>query len=244
MEHHLFLTDAWNIGIKLGIFGVISMLFFRFDDQKAQIIIKVQAIIYKKLLLASFILLYISISIHPPIAYDWIMTNHMVQMSLFLFIFPVCCLHLFLHQKTERDVTYRLYGLLITFTLLFTIYHIPNSFQFILHYPYLHDSFLFTLFVLSLFIWQSIYQCKSSPFHFLMISGWLLFPACLLLLISPVINENVYLSSIHLSSSLCIPIENSSIAEILNPYDQVIAGFTMLFFHKISIRLGYRLLQL
>ncbi|WP_243289961.1 hypothetical protein [Bacillus sp. FJAT-47783] len=244
MENHLFLTDAWNSGIKVGIFAVFSMLFFRLNDRKAQKIMKEEEIFYKKLLLTSFMLLYISFSIQPTIAYEWIMTNHMLKMSLFLFIFPVFCLFFSLSQKTEQRLTYRLYLLIFTFAFLFTMYHVPIMLEYILQFPYLHDSFLFTLFVLSLFIWQSIYRCKSSPFHLLIISGWLLFPACLWLMLSPIINENGHLSSIHLSSLLCIPVENNNLTGMSNPYDQVIAGFAMLFLHKISIRFGYRLFQL
>lgn len=210
---------------------------------------------YKQIMLflVGWWLLYLIIG-SPLLAISYLSFSfHMIQMSLLYFIIPPLILlgiprdmykrlvnHRFIRPLTIRLISPK--AALIIFSILFFMYHLPFVLTIITQQALFQQSFLTLLFFLSFFMWWPISspdpkaRLKSQARKkFVFQSGMYIMPACLMFIVSALLEgaSNPFLGE--MTAHLCLP-QDSSI-EVLPPpfntkYDQILAGCFMMGLHK------------
>lgn len=167
---------------------------------------------------------------------------HMIQMSILYFIVPPLLLF-GIPIKFKVKVLSHL--ALILFAIMFFLYHLPFVLQTLYRFSYLHIGYTVLLFILAILMWWPIVKMNDKRFAFL--SGLLLTPACLLLIINGMMGgiTNPFLQGLTLS--LCLP-EHINLADLLpfqiNPrLDQIAGGIVMMALHKFGLMLISHLSQ-
>lgn len=188
---------------------------------------------------------------------------HMIQMSILYFIIPPLILFgipaRMLNQVFAMSKLKRL-GLLLSpkrslhvFAVLFLIYHLPFVLNILSQYAYLQNGYLLLLFILSFGMWwpfaapdvkQRFERKRMKRYAFR--SGLMLMPACMLFIITALIDSgnNPFLSQI--TAELCMPASQTGSFNLLPPpfntkYDQLMAGIFMLGLHKVGLVLTFKL---
>ena len=189
---------------------------------------------------------------------------HMIQMSLLYFIIPPLLLlgipeWMFMHISKHLNLRkYRFIQFispkiaLYTFSVLFLMYHLPITLQFLSKYAALQTSYTSILFILSFYMWWPIVAPNTKqPLHadhkkrYAFISGLLITPACILFILTALLDgaNNPFIEQ--LTVHLCIPAESSTF-NILPPpfntkYDQLMAGISMMGLHKFGLVIAFKL---
>lgn len=148
-------------------------------------------------------------------------------------------------------------GSLITFHLLFIIYHIPSVFDYVRIDIFLHNFYIFAMFIVALLFWSAIFppvkelnQLTNRSRRSFYIGFVLLFlPLVVVLSLSKDIFYSIYTDIDLIKSSLavCLPtgidvsILEDDIIEALLPFppqrEQVIGGFILLITQVVSLSL-------
>lgn len=188
---------------------------------------------------------------------------HMIQMSILFFIIPPVILlgipvpmfqriwGMSIIKKTSKLFLTPMVAL-ITFSILFLIYHLPILLKILSQSPIFHNGYILLLFLLSFSMWWPIAapdpkQRFSGEMkkRYAFLSGLIIMPACLLFIITAMMNEmnNPFLSQ--MSVALCLPSDFPSLnllPSIFNSrIDQLMAGILMLGMHKLALMMTYRL---
>lgn len=164
----------------------------------------------------------------------WFMTNHMLQLSILLFIFPL----IFLSKIELRFIktrTIQVYVIFFIFSLLFTIYHFPVTLRFFQSHPSTHDYFIFFLLSLSFYVWIKFMTYQNRSIRSAHRLSLLLLPACMFLLIEPMISTQDSWFSLHASGEICF---SPALDGMMNKYDSFFAGLVMFICHKFSLHFG------
>jgi cytochrome c oxidase assembly factor CtaG len=189
---------------------------------------------------------------------------HMLQMSILYFIIPPLFLlgipDSFLQQVRQLSIFARVskfflppIAALYAFGAMFLMYHFPVVLTTLSQNSFVHNGYLFVLFVLSFRMWGPIaspdskkYGSKAQNKRYLFLSGLVLMPACLLFILTAFIGgmNNPLLTQ--LTANLCIsPSQLSSLNILPSPFntrlDQLFAGILMLGMHKFGLTLTVRL---
>jgi len=181
---------------------------------------------------------------------------HMIQMSIVFFIIPPLILFGIPYQlyskpirslviKRLRSILPESKTALLIFAILFLLYHIPYLLQIITKYELFQKTYVIILFLLAFRMWWPV--ATSDPEQrligekrkkYLLESSWYITPACLMFIISALIDgmNNPFLGQA--ATHLCLP-PDSTIQVLPSPfntrYDQMIAGIAMMGLHKFSL---------
>ena len=175
---------------------------------------------------------------------------HMIQMSVLLFFVPPILLlgipTQVMKQVQEISIFKRVPFLfspmvaLITFAVLFLLYHMPIVLSVFTRYPVFHNGYTALLLVLSFIMWWPITRKNSKGVKYkdkkyLLLSGLFIMPACFFFILNCLFGEmsNSLLGEV--SSNLCVPVVFISYTPINARIDQLSAGFLMLGMHKTGI---------
>ncbi|MDQ0216058.1 putative membrane protein [Oikeobacillus pervagus] len=211
------------------------------------------------LFIVSLILFYFSIE--SPISHVS-MSTHMVQMSILYFMVPPILLlgipsqiFRFLHRhswtKTMKPFIISPNHALISFAILFFLYHIPSVLTWLLQHSFLLKGYSIILLLLAFPMWWPIVApmdilCAKNKLkmkRYATLSGIYLMPACLFFILSGVIDLNSH--PFLMDPSLCLTNPSGAIGFFLSPIgmriDQVIAGLLMMGIHKIGMIIAFRL---
>lgn len=244
----------WNTPLLIGLLGlafIYLMTVYRLSKLK----------FYNKqplFFLLSVFLLYLILGSPFAVISHLSFSLHMIGMSILYFIIPPLFL-LGIPQTTLRKSTTipflcrlckwsipsRL--ALIVFAGLFFIYHLPFVYNLLSQHSFLHNGYSVLLLLLALSMWWPIVtpdsnkQLKDRKLkQYVTLSGLLLMPACLILIVSALIDgsNNPFLAQI--TAQLCLPTDTTISLNILPPpfntkYDQATAGFVMLGIHKLAL---------
>lgn len=213
------------------------------------------------LLLIGLVFLYLNIGSPLSTISHLSFSFHMVQMSILFFIIPPLIL-----LGIPIPMFKRIWGIsvikklsklffppmaaLITFSLLFLIYHLPIILKVLSQSLFIHNGYLFLLFLMSFSMWwpfaapdpkQCYSQERKKRYAFL--SGLIIMPACLLFIITAIMNEidNPFLSQ--MATNLCLPPDFRSLNLLPSLFnsriDQIMAGILMLGIHKLGLIMVY-----
>ncbi|MFL6560781.1 MAG: cytochrome c oxidase assembly protein, partial [Bacillus sp. (in: firmicutes)] len=139
---------------------------------------------------------------------------------------------------------------LYIFGALFLMYHLTVVLTFLSQHPFVHNGYLAVLLLLSFSMWRPIASlapnAKGQIKRYVLISGLVLMPACLLFIITAIVGgvNNPLLTQ--MTAALCIsPSQLSSFNILPSPfntsYDQMMAGILMIGMHKLGLILTVRL---
>ncbi|MBM7652125.1 cytochrome c oxidase assembly protein [Neobacillus cucumis] len=171
---------------------------------------------------------------------------HMLQMSVLFFVIPPLLILSIPSNFPPISIAFNIPPTvpLITFAVMFFSYHLQVVLTYLSLHPFIHNSYLILLLLLSFFIWQPIVKKHDQRFAFL--SGIVLLPACSLLILNGLLgdSENPLMSGI--MSSLCMsPSTLSSLHILPAPFntrgDLILAGILMMGMHKFALLLTIRL---
>ena len=250
---------AWNIPL-LAVFICIALIY-------GYLLRSVSTLqIYHKqpiLLLLGLFSLYLTIGSPLATISHLSFSFHMIQMSILFFIIPPLILLGIPVPMFERiwgiSIIQKLSKLslppmiaLTTFSLLFLMYHLPIVLKFLSQILVIHNGYILLLFILSFSMWWPIaapdpkqrFSGKRKK-RYAFLSGLIIMPACILFIITALMNEmnNPFLSQ--MSLSLCLPPDIPSLyflPTIFNSrIDQLMAGILMLGMHKLGLVMTYRL---
>jgi len=224
MLYLLFVTDEWQV-----VYQFLWILLFAFIclNRKEEASTRQMTLILCISVLLLFFLFYTS----EVALFEWFITHHMVQLSIFLFISPLIVLQFFsLTKNISKNLFYWIIGI---FSVLLLFYHIPQ-FLFLLHQiPYMHDLFLSILFLLSFFCWRCYLSIpRSNGFMFSLIFLLALLPACLSLVSGAFLSPNALTATNLLSNDICfVPVNSFKI-------DLLVGAAIMFVVHKLCIYFG------
>lgn len=245
LRAYLATQMSWNIPLFIVLsLLAISYLFFVKTDQTS-----IFEPFQKILFISGTTLLYLMIG-SPLLSLSYLSFSlHMVQMSIVFFIVPPLILlgihnipfakyKLLLRLKT----VFRPKLALIMFATLFLLYHLPFMLSFISQHDFIQKLYLSTLFILAFIMWSPI-ALKRNEFsynkkrQYSKLSSLLIMPACLIFIVSALLQgmDNPFMSN--LAAHLCLPSES---LQILPPpfntkYDQMISGVLMISIHQLGI---------
>lgn len=174
-------------------------------------------------------------------------STHMLQMSiLYFFVSPLLLLGMpgrIGQRWKKRNISS--FSVLIIFSTLFFLYHLPQVLPFLYKNPVIHTSFILFLFALSFLMWLPVITPGSGPKRYSWWSSILLMPACLLLILNGLIDgQNTSPLFTQLMLKLCIPADQGGALlpfQINAKVDQVFGGLLMLALHKLSLLAAIRL---
>lgn len=243
----------WNIPLLICLIGIVIVYGFflhRLTDLK---------VYHRRPILFFFGLSLLYLMVGSPLTTisHFSFSLHMIQMSILYFIVPPIILigipnSLFQTiQKIPNVPKLSPFVLspkiaLSTFAILFLIYHLPFILTIFSQYTFVHHGYILVLIILSFKMWwplvspdpsQRLRHDRLKRYTFL--SGILLMPACLLFIVSALMDgtSNPFLTQ--LTAHLCLPGDSNSLSLLPYPfhttYDQVMAGFFMLGIHKMSL---------
>ncbi len=250
---------TWNIPILFVLLGImIAYIVFVKKHHR------LMACFVKPLLFFIGIgLLYLSIG-SPLLSISYLSFSlHMIQMSFLFFIIPPLILLGIPHHLYKKMIDLPLIrkinvfnlspkGSLITFAVLFLFYHLPIFLTFISQQPLIQKGYIALLFMLSFRMWWPIASpnpqqrlSKQKMKRYAVQSGWVIMPACLLFIVSALLEgvSNPFL--VQMTTHLCIPPDFSPVQLLPSPfntkYDQMMAGFFMIGLHKFGLVVTYKL---
>lgn len=182
---------------------------------------------------------------------------HMLQMSILYFIVPPMLLLAFPDTMFKAAYNFSLVKkmrkfliapkkALLLFAIFFTLYHLPVVLKIISQSTSIQNGYVILLFLLSFSMWWPIVSPdikqrfeKKKMNQFAHLSGWLLMPACLLLIFRVITDgfDNPFLTQ--MTIRLCLP-NQMDLSQLIPPpfntkFDQLLAGFLMLGIHKFSL---------
>ncbi|MEI3612825.1 cytochrome c oxidase assembly protein [Pseudogracilibacillus sp. SO30301A] len=213
------------------------------------------------LFLVGIWLLYVMIG-SPLLAFSYLSFSfHMIQMSFLFFIIPPLILLGIperLYKKMEAFyLKWKMPAIiepkiaLISFAILFLLYHLPNILSILTDYPILQKTYVILLFLLSFrMVWPIASPNPRDRFltekrkKYLWQSSVYIMPACMVFIISALFGSmnNPFLGEV--AAHLCLPADRTIQvlpAPFNTKYDQMLAGFFMIGLHKIGLVVTCRL---
>ncbi|MBT2215231.1 cytochrome c oxidase assembly protein [Virgibacillus dakarensis] len=190
---------------------------------------------------------------------------HMTQMSILYFIVPPVILlgipkHLFEFlwktpwMKKICKLLLPSMIALITFAILFFMYHLPIVLTVLTKSNSLHNGYLSFLFVLSFGMWWPIATpdpkqrlSNKQKKRYALLSGLILMPACVLFILNALFDGTNNPLLAQATSNLCFPLQSGSGPVSLLPppfntkLDQLAAGVFMMGLHKIGLMITVKL---
>lgn len=251
--------SAWNIPF-LGIIACIAASYGFFVKRFTNV-----RLYHKQPLFFFSCLALLCLTIGSPISVlnHFSFSLHMIQMSIHYFIVPPLILlgiptDLYDQMRNRpwikkiRKLPLSPKNALFIFALLFLMYHLPVVLNAFSQHAFIHNGYLILLFLLSLCMWWPIASPDPGQKYggipkkrFAFLSGIVLMPACILFILTALIDgmDNPFLSQ--LTAHLCTPSQSSSFKLLPSPFntkfDQLTAGILMLGMHKFGIMLTFRL---
>lgn len=160
-----------------------------------------QVKIYQKqpqLFFLSLVILYVTIGSPLAALSHLSFSLHMLQMSILYFIIPplfllgmpASLLQQFWTPPKFNGISQLILspmGALYAFGALFLLYHLPVVLTYLSLHSFVHNGYLFVLFVLSFRMWQPIVKGLNKKYAFL--SGLVLMPACILFILHAFVGE-------------------------------------------------------
>ncbi|WP_066065522.1 cytochrome c oxidase assembly protein [Neobacillus soli] len=217
-----------------------------------------QVKIYQKqpqLFFLSLVILYVTIGSPFAALSHLSFSLHMLQMSILFFIIPplfllgipASLLQQFWTPPTFKGISQLILSplaALYAFGALFLMYHLPVVLTLLSQHSFVHNGYLFGLFIMSFSMWRPMVRGLHRRYAFL--SGLVLMPACFLFILNAVIGGMNNPFPVQMIANLCIsPSDLSSINILPSPfnsrYDQIIAGILMLGMHKFALFLTVHL---
>lgn len=248
---------SWNIPLSI-LFLTIAALYIFLIKTKNIHLTRLQY----SLFLIGLCLLYLAIG-SPLLTISYLSFSlHMIHMSTLFFIIPPLLL-LGIPQNLYKQFMYNLIIkkigtwispkiALITFSLLFFLYHLPFVLIYLSEHNLIQKGFLTFLFILAFRMWWPIVSpFPLKPFtgkakkKYMFQSGLFIMPACLLFTVSAFLDgiSNPLLTQI--TTHLCLPPNSEEIQLLPFPfntnYDQFLAGLFMIGLHKISLSAASRI---
>ncbi|WP_176541228.1 cytochrome c oxidase assembly protein [Bacillus sp. AFS076308] len=233
---------VWNIPLMAGLFcmGVLYVALLRTHSE-----LKVHPT-QPLLFFSSLFLLYLTIGSPLSTLNHLLFSLHMIQMSILFFVIPP----LFLlgipetHTPIIKGISLSPFAALVTFAIMFFFYHLQAVLTFLTLNPFIHNSYLFLLLLLSFMIWRPIVREQNKQYAFL--SGILLLPACGQLILSGLFGSATNPLLSEMMASLCItPAGLNSLGIFPSAFnsriDLIIAGILMMGMHKFALLLTARL---
>ncbi|MFC7747428.1 cytochrome c oxidase assembly protein [Lentibacillus kimchii] len=188
---------------------------------------------------------------------------HMTQMSVLYFLIPPILFlgipdQLFNHvsQVLKSNRISKLFFApkiaLYVFAALFFMYHLPFVITILSKSAPIHSGYIFVLFLLSLGMWWPIAApdsnqrlCRSEMKRYAFLSGIILMPACLWLILLAVIDMGNSSSISQTTAPYCSPSQADSFSLLPFPFntkfDQLMAGIVMLGLHKTGLMVTFKL---
>ncbi|MEH7413702.1 cytochrome c oxidase assembly protein [Neobacillus drentensis] len=233
---------VWNIPLMAGLFGIGAIYVALLRSQTELKIHPTQPVLF----FLSLFLFYLTIGSPLATLNHLLFSLHMIQMSVLFFVIPP--LFLLGIPETNTPVIKELrispFAALVAFAILLFFYHLQAVLTFLTLNPFIHNSYLFLLLILSFMIWRPIVREQNKQFAFL--SGILLLPACSQLILSGLFGSvtNPLLGG--MMATLCItPAGLSSLGIFPSAFntrvDLIIAGVLMMGMHKFALLLTARL---
>ncbi|MCJ8009813.1 cytochrome c oxidase assembly protein [Lederbergia wuyishanensis] len=225
----------WNFTLLfiLAIIAIIyALLLKHFSNAK---IYQLRPILFFTSLTLFFLMIGSPLSVISHLSFSF----HMIQMSILYFIVPPLFLFGIPDKLKKYNFKFLTNFALISFTVLFFLYHMPFVLQTLYQVSFLHKGYTALLFALAIFMWWPIVMRRNK--RFALISGILLTPACLLFIVNGIMGgiSNPFLQGLALN--LCLP-EHIDVGNLLpisiNPrIDQIASGIVMMGLHKFGLML-------
>ncbi|WP_188944150.1 cytochrome c oxidase assembly protein [Virgibacillus salexigens] len=250
VETFLFLQE-WNMQLLL-ILICCSIVYVILSWKKGNFFKSV-------LFFSSMLILYITIG-SPLSALGHIsFSTHMIQMSIVYFIIPPLLVRSFpkrsssTKQFTAKPIKIMTMLALILFAVMFFLYHLPITLQYLAVTPTVRRSYQFLLFLLAVVMWWPIiaseareYFNKQQKQRYTFISSMIIMPACLLFIIYALFDGASNPLASQAATQWCIPAsttqQNSLLPFSINTkLDQWLAGLSMLGIHKMSLHVSSRM---
>src|SRR5690625_1782497 len=221
LEEHL----TWNFPLLIILVCIISIYGYLYRQSGRRNFFSLQT----SLFLIGLTLLYGMIGSPLTAISHLSFSFHMIQMGILYFIIPPLLLlgipeWMFMHITKHLPLRkYRFIQFispkiaLYTFSVLFLMYHLPITLQFLSKYAALQTSYTSILFILSFYMWWPIVAPNTKqPLHadhkkrYAFISGLLITPACILFILTALLDgaNNPFIEQ--LTVHLCIPAESST----------------------------------
>ncbi len=182
------------------------------------------------------ILLYIT-AFSPLVTFTHLSFSlHMIRMSMLFFIVPPLILSgipdAFIKKEwRKRNKWFSPMTALISFSVLFLVYHLPAVLNIITRYPFLYNGYSTLLFTLSVGMWWPLAGPVPDPAstfcmgnrekmkRYAMVSGLIIMPACLLFIVNSLTvgMNNPFIAQIN--STLCLPASSSSFNLLPYPFN-------------------------
>ena len=186
---------------------------------------------------------------------------HMLQLSILYFIIPPLFLlgipESLIQQFGKTSLSKKIGKFVIppkaalyAFGALFLMYHFPAILTFLSQSTMFHNVYLFILLVLSFWMWRplAVPDLKKSGSvgknkNYVVLSGLVLMPACLLFVFNAIIGEMNNPFLIQMTANLCMSPSDFNIlpSPFNTSFDQILAGILMLAMHKLGLTLTVRL---
>lgn len=187
---------------------------------------------------------------------------HMIQMSFLFFIIPPLILlgipESFYEKVEASPLKKKMNAMILTpklalisFAVLFLLYHLPNVLSVITDYPGLQKTYVILLFLLSFrMVWPIASPNPRDRFltdkrkKYLWQSSMYIMPACMIFIISALLGSmnNPFLGEV--ATHLCLPADRTIQvlpAPFNTKYDQMLAGVFMIGLHKIGLMVTCKL---
>lgn len=243
LSTYLLTQGTWNFPLLIVLSIIIGFYFLLIRIHN-----KINLLTFQKILFISgIILLYLMIG-SPLQSLSYLSFSfHMIQMSIIYFIIPPLILlgtfnlpfyDRFLQRRKKFSI--KPIHALIMFAILLLLYHVPFVLTFISGNEPLKRLYLISLFILAFIMWSPIAQksvSKEKLRTYSKLSSYLIMPACLILIVSALLQtmDHPFLSEIALH--LCLPANSLSILPppFNTKYDQFMSGLLMISIHKIGL---------
>jgi len=237
MDHHMHHTEPfWDINLLIGllIISIIYLLGIRFLEQKFS-----HTALVSNSQIASFLIactLFFLTFGSPMAAHTHhYLSIHMLQMSVLCFVIPPLLIYSLPHLYLKKIVVFMKYPIagVITFALLFSVYHIPPVFDWMMSSHFIHILSHVLLFTSAAIMWlpltpilvnEALGNQERKYLHYMM---WLVMPPCIFLL---VMNIEMY-GMLHTHSHGKI---------FSNITDQRLSGVIMICLHQVSMYVNAR----
>ena len=250
---------TWNIPLFICFLSVICIYGISFKQNSMKNMLSLQPLLF----LTGLTLLYFMIGSPLTAISHLSFSFHMIQMSMLYFIIPPLLLlgipewmffqiksHLKLRKMSHNCISPKI--ALYIFSLLFLMYHLPIVLQFLSQHAAFQFGYISTLFILSISMWWPIASPdvkrrlrKDDKKRYAFISGLFITPACVLFILTALLDgaSNPFIAQ--LTVHLCLPAESGTM-NILPPpfntkYDQIMAGISMMGLHKLGLMMAFKL---
>ncbi|MEH7075755.1 cytochrome c oxidase assembly protein [Neobacillus drentensis] len=211
----------------------------------------------------SLVILYLTIGSPLSSLSHLSFSLHMLQLSILYFIIPPLFLLGIpdsLLQQFSKTAISKQVGIFVippkaalyAFGALFLMYHFPVILTVLSQNKLAHNGYLCVLLILSFWMWRPIAvpdlkkDGSVEKKRYVVLSGLVLMPACLLFVFNVIIGEMNNPFLIQMTANLCMsPSDLSSFNILPSPFntsfDQILAGILMLIMHKFGLTLTVHL---